>query len=172
VSHEHHRISESSGATLGLEKNEVVLDGKSSFHDPVKYRGSSRFPYGWLVAISGDVRTGDDIGDPRYEKGFFGIRHDDDFPKETQAYEFALYVQEPGGTEDATMKCRLRVTSQYMEVNGQRLVSGGVTDTMWAPDGMCFTQQQADGNFVTYHASAPWSKAHAKAVWSAWTGKL
>lgn len=49
---------------------------------------------------------------------------------------------------------------------------GKITDTMWAPNGLFFTQQQDDGNFVTYAASAPYSKANATPVWSAWTGKI
>lgn len=47
---------------------------------------------------------------------------------------------------------------------------GGITDTMWSPDGMSFTQQQSDGNFVTYGASVPFSKTNVMALWSAWTG--
>lgn len=39
---------------------------------------------------------------------------------------------------------------------------------MWSPRGRFVTQQQDDGNFVTYDTGVnPW-----KAVWSAWTGKL
>jgi len=42
---------------------------------------------------------------------------------------------------------------------------------MWAPSGLFFTQQQADGNFVTYRITTPFDKsANPKAVWSAWTG--
>jgi hypothetical protein len=49
---------------------------------------------------------------------------------------------------------------------------GVVTDTMWAPSGLYFTQQQADGNFVTYRALAPFDKANAQPVWSAWGGLI
>lgn len=39
-------------------------------------------------------------------------------------------------------------------------------DTMWAPDGTAFTQQQGDTNFVTYRTAVPWSKdpAHVEAM--------
>lgn len=48
---------------------------------------------------------------------------------------------------------------------------GGNTDTMWAPSGVFFTQQQSDGNFVTYRVDKPFDKgANPRALWSAWTG--
>lgn len=46
-------------------------------------------------------------------------------------------------------------------------------DTMWAPNGLTFTQQQSDGNFVTYTVERPFDKgANPIPVWSAWTGKI
>lgn len=46
--------------------------------------------------------------------------------------------------------------------------SAGITDTIWAPDGRSFTQQQSDGNFVTYFTTVPFSKAgeHVTVVWA------
>jgi hypothetical protein len=162
---EYHPIAEASGATFGLARDEACLDAKAdATRDVVKYRGSSPYADGWLVAWSGDVK----VGDTRYEKGMFGIRHDDDFPKDVQAFEFALYLQDPGGTEDATMRCRWRVTTRGVEVNGQPLV-GSIPAFMQSPDGRWRTQQQSDGNFVTYDMTAP---GGPKAVWSAWHGKI
>ena len=44
---------------------------------------------------------------------------------------------------------------------------------MWSVDGMHFTQQQDDGNFVTYHVDQAFNmSANPRAVWSAWTGKI
>lgn len=52
-------------------------------------------------------------------------------------------------------------------------VLGGPSDTIWAPSGLYFTQQQADGNFVSYQVDRPFDKsATPVALWSAWTGKL
>lgn len=49
----------------------------------------------------------------------------------------------------------------------------GAVDTMWAPDGLSFTQQQTDQNFVTYVVTSPYDKgANPRAIWSALTGKL
>jgi hypothetical protein len=46
------------------------------------------------------------------------------------------------------------------------------TDTMWAPDGLSWTQQQGDTNFVTYAGVTPWSKYPATAVWSWMSGPI
>jgi hypothetical protein len=45
---------------------------------------------------------------------------------------------------------------------------------MWAPNGLSFTQQQDDTNFVTYVTSVAFSidPSHVKAVWSRMTGPL
>lgn len=50
----------------------------------------------------------------------------------------------------------------------------GPVTRMWAPDGLHFTQQQMDGNFVTYRTKVAWSidPLDVKAIWSAWTGRL
>lgn len=55
------------------------------------------------------------------------------------------------------------------------LGGGGTSraDTMWAPNGLSFTQQQDDGNFVTYSVTRAFDKtANPKAIWSAWTGPI
>ena len=53
------------------------------------------------------------------------------------------------------------------------MAGGSRTDTMWAPGGLTFTQQQEDGNFVTYKVDRPYDKgANPIPLWSAWTGKL
>jgi hypothetical protein len=59
------------------------------------------------------------------------------------------------------------VTQALIQILGAR------TDTIWAPDGLTFTQQQSDGNVVSYVVSRPFDKgANPKALWSSWTGKL
>ena len=156
---ENQDIAETSGAKLWLAKNELVLDGKAAFDDPVKFRGSSTHPGGYLVCVSGDLIDG-----PRYEKGFFAIRHDDDYPKDVKAYEFVVFLQDPNGIEDSTMRPHLRVTHQYIEVHNQRVSfggGGGLPDTIWSPDGVWFTQQQADGNLVKYKTAVPFDKSQA-----------
>lgn len=114
-------IIELAGGWLRGGKNEVFLDAKQSFDDPVKYRGGAWSPAGWLVIVSGDVLSGDDADPRRNERGFFGIRHDDDFPKTQNAQEFALYLTAPNLEGDAAQRCALRLTSRYLEVWGQRM---------------------------------------------------
>lgn len=48
----------------------------------------------------------------------------------------------------------------------------GRTSRMWSGDGLYMTQQQEDGNFVTYRLHEPFNESQAVAVWSAWTGKI
>ena len=44
---------------------------------------------------------------------------------------------------------------------------------MWSSDGLFFTQQQDDGNFVSYRVNRPYDiTANPCALWSAWTGKI
>lgn len=87
----------------------------------------------------------------------------------------AIYFATRGpGDSQAKERAYLDHTGAYFRVPMIGSSAVGVTDTMWAPGGLSFTQQQADGNFVTYVTSVPFSKAgeHVKAVWSAWTGRL
>lgn len=129
---ERHVIERSTGAELALERDELCLDARiDAPRDVPKYRGSSPYPDGWLIAFSGDYRPN---GSTRYEKVLFGIRHDDDFPKEVQAYEFAILGQDPGGTEDATMRTWFRATSQYVEVHGQRVSNSGGLNQFFSHD--------------------------------------
>lgn len=118
---EQHLIESSTGARLTLERDELCLDARTDApRDVVKYRGSSPYPDGWLVAFSGDYRP---ENGPRYEKVLFGVRHDDDYPKDVKAYEFCVFVQDPEGTEDETMRCVLRVSSKRLEVFGKTLAT-------------------------------------------------
>lgn len=87
-----------------------------------------------------------------------------------------LKVGTGSNPDDSDYQTIMEFTSNKVEfkvpISAPNLGAAGVTDTMWAPDGMSFTHQQSDGNFVTYRASSPFSKANATAVWSAWTGRL
>lgn len=97
--------------------------------------------------------------------------------------EVKLGVLKQGGeTSDADMKdifqyhAALNHLEFLVPISAPNLgppVAATVT-RMWAPNGMSFTQQQDDGNFVTYTTTVSYSIApeHVTAVWSAWTGKL
>lgn len=155
-------IATSAGSYLRLHKNELTLDAKRSFEDPVKFRGGTFAPTGYYVIVSGDQLSGDESNPGRSERGYFALRHNDDYPKSVRATEFVVFMQDPEGTEDPTMRVRLRLTTDYLEVNGQRI---GITNTpgtglgrsyaIWSPNGLYLTQQQDDGNLVWYHLSRP-----------------
>jgi hypothetical protein len=50
--------------------------------------------------------------------------------------------------------------------------AAAVNDTIWAPDGLSFTQQQADRNFVTYKVDRPFDKgANPVALWASGTNQ-
>lgn len=95
--------------------------------------------------------------------------------------EFKLQLlKKDGGSNDADMVNPMRATATEVEftvpITAPNLgppVAATVT-RMWAPNGMSFTQQQDDGNFVTYTTTVSFSIApeHVTAVWSAWDGKL
>jgi len=79
------------------------------------------------------------------------------------------FLLNDGGTTDANMQKPFAFV--WNTITQLRLAFVERTDTMWAPSGLFFTQQQADGNFVTYRITTPFDKsANPKAVWSAWTG--
>lgn len=164
-------LIETVGAWFRAHKNEVSLDGKKSFEDPVKFRGGTFYPTGYYVIVSGDRLSGDEADPTRHERGYFGLRHNDDYPKAVDATEFIIFMQDGGGTEDQTMRLRLRLTTEYLEVNGRRIGAGesggGISKPTFyieSPDGHWRTQiQQEDGNLVTYDM---WAPAGPKAVWA------
>lgn len=124
--------------------NELALDGKAAFNDPVKYRGGGRFPGGYYVILSGDFLQGsEDNPQPRLEQGFIGIRHNDDFPKDVLEPEFVVFLKD---------ELYLRLTRTYLEVCGHRvpLTGGGAAggDALQSQNGRYKLQMQGDGNLV------------------------
>ena len=151
---------------------ELALDERRGRNDPVKLRFGGWDDPGseYVATLSFDVLEGDEDVPVRREQGYIGFLLDPDPCID-------LFLQQRAGeSEDRTMVRVARFSAARIEllvpVAGFAAASGGITDTMWAPDGSAFTQQQSDGNFVTYKATVPFSKDNVKAVWSAWTGKL
>src|SRR3990167_5602446 len=102
-------------------RDEITIVPEKGFVDCTKYRGGGWFGGGWLTALSGNLFGGSESNPDQYEKGKWGIRHDDDFPKETEAYEIVGFLQMPGGRDDATDLCVIRITTQFVEVFGRRV---------------------------------------------------
>jgi len=131
--------------------NEIALDTKASFRDPVKFRGGAWWPDSWLVIIGGDYLQGNESNPRRGERGFFGIRHDDDYPKESLAQEFALFLTDPDRDGDQYQRNVLRVTTRYMELFGRRVsFDGGTLRSYLAAGRWELHVQESDGNFVLY----------------------
>ena len=94
--------------------------------------------------------------------------------------EWKLVLLKKGGqTTDADQITVIQATAAELEflvpVKGLTTGTGESHPVrMWAPNGLSFTQQQDDGNFVTYTTTVAFSVApeHVKAVWSAWTGRI
>lgn len=96
--------------------------------------------------------------------------------------EFRFDIKKPqrnGETDDkATIPVlqlqhdRIVCHRMLVNANGAPLAGGSsYANDMWSPNGLMVTQQQDDGNFVTYRLSRPYDKgASPVAVWSAWSG--
>lgn len=102
-------------------RDEITIVPKKSFVDCSKYRAGSWSPSGWLAAFSGNLFAGGEENPDQYEKAKIGIVHDDDYPKDVEAYAIDFWLQDPGGRDDVTDRCRMRITTNYIEVFGQRV---------------------------------------------------
>lgn len=99
--------------------------------------------------------------------------------------EVGLSITKPGtfsDIDDAAQKKVVEFRADGIEfkvpISAPNLGGGGGVPEypvrMWAPNGLSFTQQQDDGNFVTYRTNVAFSidPQHVRAVWSAWTGSM
>lgn len=165
-------IADTSNGQLRLQGNETITDAKDadaakvrvgSRHVPGKSGGGGAYSFDVIEEVSeGNHRTEAVVmvGGFNGSGGELGIC----------IWNGVEPITDPG--QPKVVEMRHNEIEFKVPIRAPNLAGGGVTDTMWAPDGRTFTQQQSDGNFVTYTASAPWSKANATAVWSAWTGKI
>lgn len=165
--------------------NELNYDAKRDVpYDPIALRfGSWRLDY--FGKLCGDFLSGDPADPRRSERIFVAFRTDDHPAAAAGAGCIEVYMQTaPVGHEtDAGEKLLVRLTQRaglelFVPLNAyaggpatQMVTTGLMPDTMWAPNGKAFTQQQDDGNFVTYVTDVPFSKdpAHARAIWSSGT---
>lgn len=132
-------------------RNELALDTKLSFRDPVKIRMGAWWTDSYLAIVSGDLLSGDESSPRRDERGFFGIRHNDSYAKEYNAQEFVVNLTDPGCSgQDACQKTRFRLTTDALEVFGRRIEwnTGTVGDHLTG--GAYGLYMQSDGNLVIY----------------------
>jgi hypothetical protein len=157
------------------EGNELTIGSK--LDDPPKVRltsiGTDHGGAGGVVSFNLSRQTGVCYGSQQTEMAMIRVEQASDVRGDASnsKAEFNFLLND-GGTADADMQKPLAfvwnvITRNLLSVLGSR------PDTMWAPTGRTFTQQQDDGNFVTYSVDHPFDKsANPVALWSAWTGKL
>jgi len=176
----HAVLHEVSPNEIGFDQ-ELNPDGTSSWDDPVKLRFGAAPPsdgrkHFYLGCIGADLLKNGSRG----EKIFIAFKMDnnDGLPP-LPCIE--IYAQRNEHTDsDADMLCILRISSKGLELDPKGVGGMGITgvnsspkdvNRMWSPDGLKFTQQQNDGNFVTYEVDVPFDiGANPIAKWSAWTG--
>lgn len=171
-------IAESDIGYLLFDGNELTIGSK--IDDPPKLRGTSKiYPHGGGgFAISANASLHDGVCDGHAQGEMAMLRWEQAEDVRGQVGnlkgEANFMLNDGGGGEDANMQKPLAfvwnaITRTLLGLFG----GGGRPDTMWAPQGLTFTQQQDDGNFVTYKVERPFDKgANPVAVWSAWTGFL
>jgi hypothetical protein len=181
--------SETENGKLVHQSNELLNDALDL--DAAAFRGGAPKDQRVLVKYTGDVvddRSRDEIGQISFKQS----EDEHDVVDGRRGGEFYLGLKTPGSgsTDQAQVKIFNAVPPDPQRgfaggifcdvpVFAPNLGSGGGSGgfdivRMWAPDGLHFTQQQSDGNFVTYRTRVPYSIApqDVTAVWSAWTGRI
>lgn len=170
-------IAENESGWVALDGNELIVGSK--IDDPAKLRGTSPITEhgggGFAisanmhrqqgVAVDGHAQT--EIGMVRWEqaedvRGTFAPKGECNF-----------MLNDGGGGEDSNMRKPLAFVWNAITRSLLSMFGGGASDTIWAPNGLSFTQQQNDGNFVTYRTTVPFSKApeHVTYIWQSGTAQ-
>lgn len=132
-------------------KNELGLFPTLAFKDPVKLRMGAWWTDTYLAIISGNLLSGDERRPRQDERGFFGIRHNDSYPKAANAQEFVVNLTDPGCSgQDVCQRTRLRLTTEFLELYGRRVNFDGTVRSYLAAGRWELHVQESDGNFVLY----------------------
>lgn len=162
---------------LVMEGNELSIGSK--LNDPPKVRLTAPVYAtgggGGCVSYNRSIREGAVcFGNEQQEMALDRVEQAEDVRGQNSLKaERNFLLNDGSGSGDSAMKKPLAFV--WNAVTRLLLNFGGSsrTDTMWANDGLHFTQQQSDGNFVTYVIDRPFDKsANPRALWSAWTGPL
>lgn len=105
--------------------DEVTFVAKKRFIDAIKVRGGQWITdtYGWLFARSHNIFEGDEKNPRQYEKIIDGGCHNDDYPKDNEAFEWRIMGHYNGERGDMSTKrnCFFRVTEDYIEFYGKKV---------------------------------------------------
>lgn len=85
-----------------------------------------------------------------------------------------LRPRRPGDTDDSQMVPVLTLRHDGVTCHVPGLVAQAEprVGAMWSEDGLFVTQQQSDGNFVSYELARPFDRGRFRALWSSWGGKV
>lgn len=170
-------IAESDIGYIGFEGNELTIGSK--IDDPAKVRLTAPMTEhggaGGVVSFNKSRQPGIVCdGHQQEEMAMLRVEQAEDVRGQVGNLkaEFNFLVNTGESGNDSAMVKPLAfvwnmVTRSLLSVFGGE----SRTDTMWAPNGLSFTQQQNDGNFVTYRTSVPFSKAgeHVTYIWQSGT---
>lgn len=169
-------IAESDIGWVGFEGNELTVGSK--IDDPAKVRLTAPITEhgggGGVISFNYSPAGRAVDGHQQTEVGMIRVEQAEDVRGTSSTKAELNFMLADGGKEDSNMRKPLAfiwcaITKSLLSMFG----GSAPTDTMWAPSGLFFTQQQADGNFVTYEVERPYDKtASPKALWSAWTGPI
>lgn len=105
--------------------DEVSYVAKKRFKDAIKDRMGQWITdiYGFLGARSYNLFEGDEKNPRQYEKFLVGVRHNDDYPKDNEAFEYIIMGHYNGERGDMTSRRNafLRVTEDYIEAFGKKI---------------------------------------------------
>lgn len=150
--------------------NEVELVDTSA-GDPVKIRLGARNGNG-LGAVSVNRVRANGVQD---EAALIYGKLDDRYPSQLVGM-WDIFVQRPGVEGDAGMIRKVEIYWDRVVFHGPvEGISGAGSaypNAMWSGDGHYVTQQQDDGNFVTYYLVHPFDRSQFLPVWASWFGKL
>lgn len=171
-------IAENDRGWVALDGNELIVGSKVD--DPAKLRGTSPITEhgggGFAISFNMHRDFGRAVdGHGQIEMGMIrceqdeGVRGQIGNPKG----EMNFMLNDGGGGEDGNMRKPLAFVWNAITRSLLSLFGGATSDTMWAPNGLSFTQQQDDGNFVTYRTIVPFSKApeHVTYIWQSGTAQ-
>jgi hypothetical protein len=169
-------IHDTPTGALAHDGNELYSDSKVD--DPAAYRLGAPPTQRGLGKLSGDII---EQGGVRHEVVLVQFKQTENAQNQIDGKGGEFYLglaKENAGTTDDAMVDVLTATVKdgfrfKLPVYAPNLggSSGAYANDMWSPNGLYVTQQQDDGNFVTYRLSRPYDKgANPVAVWSAWSG--
>lgn len=123
------------GQVLG-HNDEVTLVAKPDWVDAIKLRMGRwlHIPTGWLGLVSYNLFEGSYDNPRQYEKAIVGVCHDDDYPKDVEAFEWRVMLHHPGARGDMSTRdnCMIRVTHRFIEVFGKKVYFNDNEQNMFA----------------------------------------